>query len=60
MPKITYGWDTRIANAANPLAVAYRSKGASACTFDIFTTNNANAGATPTVVVDYTASLCEI
>ena len=59
IPKIALAIDTRIVGA-NPLAVAYRSKNASACTFDIFTTNAANAGATPTVTVDYAVGLTEV
>ncbi len=59
IPKITMSIDQRIVNTANPLGVAYRSKGGSACTFDVFTTNNANAGAVLAVTVDYVAGVTE-
>lgn len=51
--------DTRVVGA-NPLGVAYRLKNAGAVTIDVFTTNNANAGATPTVGIDYAVGLSEI
>jgi hypothetical protein len=60
IPKVQATCDTRVANSVNPLGVAHRLKNASAVTFDIFTTNNANAGATPTVTVDYTVGLNEV
>lgn len=60
VPKVQGTCDTRVANAVNPLGVAHRLKNAAAVTFDIYTTNNANAGASPTVTVDYSVGLSEV
>ena len=59
IPKVAAMLDARIVGT-HPLAVAHRLKSAASCTFDIFTTDNANAGAAPTVAVDYTVSVSEI
>lgn len=57
-PAVQSSLDTRIVGT-NPLSVTFRLKAAGGCSFDIFTTNNANAGATPTVNVDWSVGVSE-
>lgn len=58
-PKVFPSLNSRIIGT-HPLGVAVQTKSATGATFDVYTTDNVNAGATPNVVVDYVAEISEI